>query len=85
MRLREYAQHHSFAGVLLLLWLWVSLSLIIGLWLKHPNDSVLRRLTWTLVLCLPFFGWLAYGAFYHPLRENDVPAPVNNDITGGGS
>jgi hypothetical protein len=79
MCLRELIHHHIFAGVLILFWLWISLSLIIRLWLKHGSDPLRKRLLWSFVLCIPFFGWLLYGAFYTPLRENDVKAPVNPD------
>jgi hypothetical protein len=72
MHFREYAHHHL-AGVLIgLFCVWLSVSLIIRLWLVHKKDSLPRKLMWSLVLSVPFFGWLLYGAFYTPLNENDV-------------
>lgn len=72
MHFREYVHHHV-AGVLIgLFCVWLSVSLIIRLWLVHKKDSLPRKLIWSLILSVPFFGWLLYGAFYTPLSENDV-------------
>ncbi len=79
MQARGFIHHHIFAAALILFWLWVSLSLIIRLWLRHRSDPLRKRLLWSFVLCIPFFGWLLYGAFYTPLRENDVKAPLNSE------
>ena len=84
MHFREYAHHHIADIVLFLFSAWLSLSLIARLWLKHRGDPVLKRLLWSIALCVPFFGWLAYGAFYTPLAENDVKAPVNRDALNAG-
>jgi bacteriorhodopsin len=70
-----------FAG---LFCVWVSLFLIFRLWTRHSGDPVLKRLLWTAVLCVPFFGWLFYGGFYSRLGENDVRAEVNRDVISGG-
>ncbi len=52
----------------------ISLVLILRLWLRHPQDPIFKKIRWTLLLCVPFFGWVFYGAFYTPLNENDVRA-----------
>jgi hypothetical protein len=74
------------------LWVWaaviiisatVSIRLIAGLWMTHPRDPFVRKLLWSSVLLVPLFGWLFYGAFYAPLPENDVRAPVNYDAWAG--
>jgi uncharacterized membrane protein len=44
----------------------VSLCLIVQLWLTHHNDSMLRKLFWSLVLLVPLIGWVFYGGFYRP-------------------
>ena len=67
-----------------LLCAWVSLWLIGRIWLMRRRDSAIRRLMWSAIVCIPFFGWLFYGAFYTPLAENDVKAPVNLDAWNGG-
>ncbi len=81
--MREYAHLHPTTVILALFYLWLSLSLIVRLWLVHRYDPFHKRVLWSLVLCVPFFGWLAYGAFYTPLTENDVRAPVNRDAFYG--
>jgi hypothetical protein len=79
MHLREYAHDHIVAVLIGLFCMWLSLSLVIRLWLVHKQDSFPKRLLWSFVLCVPFFGWLLYGAFYSPLAENDVKASLNTD------
>jgi hypothetical protein len=54
----------------------VSFILIVKLWLHHPQDPILKKLRWSILLCVPFLGWVFYGAFYTPLMENDVKVDV---------
>ena len=79
MKFCEYAHHH-FATVFLF-WCCVgaSLLLISYLWLKHQRDPLPKRILWSLILCVPFFGCLLYGIFYTPLTEKDVRARHDND------
>jgi hypothetical protein len=84
MSLHDYVHHHVAAVIFVGLWLWLSLSLIIRLWLKYKSESVPKKILWSLVLCVPFFGWLVYGAFYSPLKDNGVPSHVNTDAFNGG-
>ena len=84
MSLREYAHSHVISVCLALFCTWLSLSLIIRLWLKHRSDPVPKRLLWSLILCVPLFGWLLYGAFYVPLSENSIKAQLNTDAFYGG-
>jgi hypothetical protein len=72
MHFREYAHHHLVGVIIGLFCIWLSLSLIIRLWLVHKGDSLPKKLMWSLVLSIPFFGWLLYGAFYTPLNANDA-------------
>jgi uncharacterized membrane protein len=84
MHIREYAHQHLAVVLLILFCAWLSLSLIARLWLAHRNDPFGKRIVWSLVLCVPFFGWLLYGAFYTHLSKNDVKAPVNQDAFNAG-
>lgn len=77
MHLREWIHHHILGFMLIMFCAWLSLSLIVRLWLKHPNDSLLKKIFWSFVLCVPYGGWIFYGAFYTPLSENDVRVPPN--------
>jgi bacteriorhodopsin len=78
----EKWMHATFFGILLCAW--ASLWLIGRMWLIHRHDPILKRVIWTLILLIPFFGWLAYGAFYTPLNENEVKASANADVMSGG-
>jgi uncharacterized membrane protein len=83
-QLREYAHHHVALVVIIALCAWISLSMIVRMWLRYRSDSFLKKLGWTLVLCVPLFGWLFFCGFYLPLAENEVKAPVNADAFSGG-
>ena len=63
---------------------WVSLFLIVRLWTVHRRDSLLKRVLWTVILCVPFFGWLFYGGCYTPPPENDIRVSANSNIGAGG-
>ncbi len=84
MSFHDYVHHHVAASILIGFCVWLSLSLIGRLWLKYRNDGVGKKIFWSVVLCMPFFGWLVYGAFYSPLKDGDVPAPTNSDAFNGG-
>ena len=58
-----------------------SFGLIIHLWARHPVDTVLMRLLWSVVLLLPFVGWMLYGAFYSP--PSVQPEDMRADETSG--
>jgi len=74
-----FAHHHQVRFLLILFCAWISVSLIGRMWLRYRKDSVLKKLGWSLILCIPFFGWFFYAGFYTPLRANDVRASVNSD------
>ncbi len=84
MHFHDYARHHVAGVVIFAFCAWLSLSLIIRLWLKDRNASWIKKLVWSIVLLIPFGGWIAYGAFYTPLSENDVKTPLNTDAFYGG-
>ena len=67
--------------ILIILTVLVSGGLIIHLWVRHPVDTVLKRLFWSVVLLLPFVGWVLYGAFYSP--PSVQPRDMRADETSG--
>jgi bacteriorhodopsin len=77
----EKWMHAAFFGGLLCAW--ISLWLMGRMWLVHRQDSVGKRLMWSMIVCIPFFGWLAYGGFYKTLAENKVRASSNPDVMAG--
>jgi len=58
--------------VLLIIYVTVTVALLYHLWQKRPPDSVRKKLYWSIVILLPWVGWLAYGALYHPLKPNST-------------
>jgi hypothetical protein len=67
--------HHRTAVILVIAFcVWTSLWLIVQLWRNHRQDSPVKLLVWSLILWVPLFGWLAYGAFYARLPSNTVRA-----------
>ena len=55
-------QHPKVAIILCGIAIYISLCLIIRMWIVHPKEKILKKVWWTFVLCIPIFGWLAYGA-----------------------
>ena len=55
--------------------LWVSVSLIIRMWLVERSASVFKRILWSVMLLIPLFGWLAYGAWFHIPSRHGMSAP----------
>jgi hypothetical protein len=84
MGLIAYLHSHLAGTVVGAACVWISLSLIIRVWLVHGKDPLLKKLAWSLVLCFPFIGWIFSGAFFTPLTENTVKTPVNLDAFNGG-
>jgi hypothetical protein len=84
MHLRHYAHQHSVMFALILVWIWISLSMIIRMWLKYRKDPLFKKLGWSIILCIPCFGWLFYGAFYSPLGENSTPISPSAGVMSGG-
>jgi len=80
MHFRGYTHHHPVIFVLILAWIWISLSMIIRMWLKYPADPVLKKLFWSIILCIPFFGWLFYGGCYYPPSATSTPIRPSSGI-----
>ena len=53
----------------------VSSLLLRNLWSKQ-GGSLPKKIAWSVILCIPFAGWIFYGGFY--------ATPGNNDIKAGG-
>lgn len=56
----------------------VSGWLIADLWRKQKG-GVLRKLLWSVVICIPVMGWIFYGGFFSP------PDQASTKDTGGGA
>lgn len=56
--------HRGVAMAAVALWTFVSLCMIARLWVLHKRDGVYGKLVWSVVLLIPLFGWLFFGAFY---------------------
>ncbi len=56
--------------------LWLSLTLIIRMWLIHRRAAFIKKFIWSLILIIPFFGWVAYGGgFKIPAQHGDTVPP----------
>ena len=64
--------------LLLLLSFGISGHLIIRLWSRHRDASILRKMFWSLVLLVPVCGWILYGGLFripspaYASRENSI-------------
>ncbi len=58
--------------VLLIFWICGSGYLMLHVWRAHPRDSFFKKLIWTIILIVPFFGWLLYGQLYGESRNEEA-------------
>jgi hypothetical protein len=63
--------------------LWISISLIIRLWIVHSKIAMLKKLKWSCILLIPFFGWIAYAGFFNALEATDIPSHYSTDYDHG--
>ena len=76
-------QHLSVA----ILWGWISLSLILHIWLARRRVGWFRKVIWSCIVLMPLLGWLFYGAFFSvPGDKGHTRAGMGIDtggVTGG--
>jgi hypothetical protein len=63
--------------------LWVSLCLIIRVWIVHRRAGFLRKLLWSFGLLIPLFGWLLYSAFFRVPDFTGVECPTEHSRDAG--
>ncbi len=69
-------QRHPVATILvLILCVGVGLRLVVHIWGAHREASVSRKLVWSIIVFIPIFGWLAYGAFFRSSLALDTSTP----------
>lgn len=70
--MNAWIQENVFLTILLSLSLLISLRLFFGLWIlpQHRKTGLVSRILWSIIVMVPFFGALIYGALYRlPSRE----------------
>lgn len=74
--------HWLGAAIVAAVCVWISFCLILRMWLVHRSAPVIKKLLWSLMLIVPFFGWLAFGAWFQTLSRHDLQ-PGRSDPEGG--
>ncbi len=77
-----FAHQHKALFLLIMFCVWISVSMMGRMWLKYRRDSFLKKVAWSLILCVPFFGWLFYGGCYTPLSDHNMPLPMDPSVSG---
>lgn len=72
-------QNRAETGAILFGLAGISLVFILHLWIGHRRASIVKKITWSLILCLPLLGWLLYLALFNPPGYSDTPL---NDSSG---
>jgi|APTNR8051073442_1049403.scaffolds.fasta_scaffold22969_3 hypothetical protein len=70
--MNHWIQENVFLTVLLSFSVILSLRLFFGLWIlpQHKKTRLVSRIFWSIIVMIPFFGPLIYGALYRlPNRE----------------
>jgi uncharacterized membrane protein YgcG len=80
----EFFEDHWVAtSVALTVCLWVSICLILQVWIIHRRAAFIKKLSWSVMLLIPGLGWLAYGALFRIPSANDASSIGFWDTTGG--
>ena len=80
----DLRNHPVLLIVLCAVWAWVSITLVIRLWLVHRSASFLKKFLWSLMLLVPVFGWMLYGgSFQTPQSRN--PSEYESYGSGDGT
>ena len=82
--LHDLRNHPVLLIVLCAIWAWVSITLVIRLWLVHRAASFAKKIFWSLMLMVPVFGWMSYGGFFQVPDRHDMPAPDSTPPGAGG-
>jgi len=69
----------------LVLYMVLYVVMVARLWRKYPADPFLKKLVWSVIIALPVFGMIFYGAWYKPLRPSQVKAADRWDLWIAGS
>jgi len=83
--LTAWLGHHPIAAI----WiggfcLWVSISLILRMWLVHRRATLFKKITWSFILLMPVFGWFFYAGCFHIPDYTDIPIPPTPESMGNG-
>lgn len=80
--LRNFGDHPFLLIVLCALWAWVSITLVVRLWLVHRKATFVKKFLWSLMLLVPLFGWMFYGGFFQTPGYHNIPAPESPGTRG---
>ena len=69
----------KYAG--LIAWGVGSLALIGSLRINHRHDRIVKKVFWTVVLCVPVVGWIFYGGMYRP-PDRDLHVSIESGDSG---
>lgn len=71
-----WVSHHIVAVICLAAFcLWVSISLILRMWIIHRRATFLKKILWSFTLLIPIFGWLCYAGLFRVPNFTDVECP----------
>ena len=84
--LRDEAGNYTLLG---LLWigfvLWLSLAIILRMWLRHREAHVIKKLFWTVILMIPMIGAVFYAAFFKRPGSHNNGGGGNGGMPAGGA
>jgi hypothetical protein len=73
----EFFEYHWEATAIgITVCLWISICLILRVWIIERRATFMKKLLWSMMLLIPGLGWLAYGALFR--------RPGFNDTSSGG-
>ena len=53
--------------------LWISVCLILKVWILHRDATLVKKILWSVALLIPVFGWIAHGGVFQMPGIDDTP------------
>ena len=75
------SEHPIAATIIVALWLWVSLCLIIHMWMTRTDAPAFKKVRWSLLILVPIVGWTVYPACFERLSPIDTPCANGGGFT----
>ncbi|MDF1711614.1 MAG: hypothetical protein P1U90_05210 [Akkermansiaceae bacterium] len=64
---------------------WLSLAMILRMWIKHREAHIIKKIFWTIILMVPIIGAVFYVAFFKRPGSHNLGGGDGGMPAGGAS
>ena len=73
--LHDLPNHPMWTIGLCAVWAWVSITLVVRVWMVHRRARFSKKFLWSFALLVPLFGWVFYGGCFQVPDYHHSPIP----------